>query len=152
MRNVSPHQADLFQQPVFESRAAVPDADLDIDRYRLRMKGAMAKALKPHDRGAIARTMGRMLGGGAMSKAMLDAYTSPAKDHDISLVRFKCLVRATGATALWDIAVSDDGLMVLAGDEPRLAEIARLQQEQRAIGEQLRKLRSVPVQLTREAR
>jgi len=149
MREASPHQSDLFDEPVFESRSPVPLADLDLDRFRRRIKTAMSKALKPHDRGDVASVMGRMLGSGSMSKAMLDAYTSPAKDHDISLVRFKCLVRATCAPELWDMAVSDDGLLVLAGDEPRLAEIARLQQEQRAIGAQLRKLRASPVDIKR---
>ena len=84
-----------------------------------------------------------------MSKTMLDAYTSEAKTHDISLVRFKAVIRATGAIELWDQAVSDEGLIILQGDEPRLAEIARLQQEQKKIGRQLRTLCSVPVNIKR---
>ena len=58
-------------------------------------------------------------------------------------------VGAINAPELWDIAVSDDGLLVLRGDEARLAEIARLQQEQRAIGQRLKTLKSVPVHISR---
>ncbi|MDA4629885.1 hypothetical protein NZA98_01935, partial [Escherichia coli] len=81
-----------------------------------------------------------------LSKATLDAYTAESKDtHDISLVRFKAFVRATDANWLWDTIVSEDGLTMLEGDEARLAEIARLQQEQRAIGAELKTLLAVPV-------
>lgn len=146
-----PHagQGDLFSRPVFESREPAPV--LDIDRFRLRIKGAMSAAITGRnlDRHAVACAMARTLNAPALSKAMLDAYTSPAKDQDITLVRFKALARAIDAPELWDIAVSDDGLLVLRGDEARLAEIARLQQEQRAIGERLRKLRSIPVHISR---
>lgn len=153
LRNL-PHsgQGDLFARPVFETREAAPD--IDIERFRLRIKSAMAAAIREGelDRHAVALDMARALDAPRFSKAMLDAYTSPSKDHDISLVRFKAFVRATGSHSLWDIAVSDDGLIVLRGDEARLAEIARLQQEQRAIGQQLRLLRATPVNIRREPR
>lgn len=142
-------QGDLFTRAVFETREAVPV--LDVDRFRLRIKGAMSAAIGDRnlDRHAIASDMARALNAPALSKAMLDAYTSPAKDQDITLIRFKALVRAINAPELWDIAVSDDGLLVLRGDEARLAEIARLQQEQRAIGQRLKTLKSVPVHISR---
>lgn len=143
-------QQDLFRRPVFESRIAEPT--IDLDRFRARLKRSMSAAIREsgRDRLSIATDMSR-LSGGTVSKAMLNAYTSESKTtHDISVVRFKAFVRAVcsggGDTrSLWDAVVSDDGLTVLGGDEPRLAEIARLQQEQRAIGEQLRRLRAVPV-------
>ncbi len=155
MRNTShaskgaPDQRDLFAKPVFASRDRQADADFDLDRFRLRMKTAMAEALRPHDRADIAARMGRMLGSGAMSKGMLDAYCSPGKDADISLVRFKALTRATGAHILWDRAIADEGLTILIRDEARLAEIARLQQEQMAISAELKRLRAQPVILQR---
>lgn len=149
-----PHagQGDLFARAVFESREAAPV--LDVDRFRLRIKGAMSAAITDRnlDRHAIASDMARALNAPGLSKAMLDAYTSPAKDQDITLVRFKAFARAIDAPELWDVAVSDDGLLVLRGDEARLAEIARLQQEQRAIGAKLKQLRSVPVNISREER
>lgn len=144
------HQPDLFQQPVFESRTASPA--LDVGRFRSRMKRGMAAAIRTShlDRHAVAERVGRIVGAAAFSKAMLDAYTSESKDHDISLVRFKALVRAIDAPDLWDLAVCDDGLLILKGDEARLAEIARLQQEKRAIAAQLRALSAAPVEIDRD--
>lgn len=73
-----------------------------------------------------------------------------SKQVDISLPRFKAFVRATGASfGLWDEVVSEDGLLLLQGDEARLAEIARLQQEQREIAAQLKAMRAVPVRIRR---
>ncbi|MFK5980848.1 MAG: hypothetical protein QM488_18390 [Rhizobiaceae bacterium] len=144
--NIStPFQKDLFTKPVFETRE--PVQKLDLDRFRSRIKRGMAAALSEISlpRADVVKVISAMPGVGNMSKAMLDAYTSEAKSHDISLVRFKALIRATGAIQLWDQAVSDEGLIILQGDEARLAEIARLQQEQKLIGNQLRVLRSVPV-------
>jgi len=61
-------------------------------------------------------------------------------------------VRATGAVWLWDLVVSDDGLTMLEGDEARLAEIARLQQEQRERAAELKALLAVPVNIRRRGR
>jgi hypothetical protein len=146
MRSLSsPHQDDLFHKAVFSSRDR--SDRLDADRFRLKIKQAMSQALNDHDRHVIARDMGQMLGQSSLSKGMLDSYTSPSKNHDISLIRFKALVKCTGANSLWDVAVSDDGLLILQGDEPRLAEIARLQQAQREIGVALKRLTALPVHI-----
>lgn len=45
--------------------------------------------------------------------------------------------------------MSEDGLLLLQGDEARLAEIARLQQEQREIAARLKAMRAVPVRIKR---
>jgi hypothetical protein len=144
-----PAQADMFNAPVFMPRPRL--AALDLDRFRLRLKAAMSSALLSCalDRQAVAAEMGRMLSQPSLSKAMLDCYTAPAKDHDISLVRFKAFTRVTGASQLWDACISDEGLVILQGDEPRLAEIARLQQTQRAIGAEIRRLTAMPVDIRR---
>jgi hypothetical protein len=150
MRHLAhPLQSDLFNAPVFAARARAEM--IDADRFRLRLKMAMsASALQcGRSRESIAAEMARMLRQPSLSKGMLDAYTSPAKDHDISLVRFKAFARATQAASLWDVAVSDEGLLILQGDEPRLAEIARLQQAQRELGAEIRRLISVPVAIRR---
>lgn len=145
-----PSQLDMFQVPVFEVRAAVDQ--IDLDRFRARLKRDMARAIRecPYDRPVIAARMAQYLGLASVSKGALDAYTAESKTgHDVSLVRFKAFVRATGAVWLWDSVVSEDGLLLLQGDEARLAEIARLQQEQRAISDQLRTLKSKPVHIRR---
>ncbi len=144
----SPFQGDFFRKPIFESLTPTPV--LDAGRFRSRLKRAMSAALRDHEtnRETVCAEMSRQLGQ-AVSKGMLDAYTAEAKPHDISLVRFKAFVRAVHAPWLWDVAVSEEGLVILRGDEPRLAEIARLQQEQKAIAAQLKALRSAPVDIKR---
>ena len=64
----------------------------------------------------------------------------------------QAFVRATDALWLWDLIVSEDGLTMLEGDEARLAEIARLQQEQRALAHELKALRSIPINIKRRGR
>jgi hypothetical protein len=146
-----PSQLDFFSKPIFPVRS--PVARIDIDRYRSKMKRAMARAIREcqYDRPTIAARMAQYLGLPTISKAMLDAYTAESKGgHDITLPRFAAFVHATGAMWLWDEAVSDQGATLLVGDEARLAEIARLQQEQESIKAELRSLRSTPVQIRRE--
>lgn len=144
-------QLDMFSEPVFPVREA---AQIDIERFRLRLKRAMARAIRecPYERHVIALRMAQYLQLPSISKASIDAYTAESKQVDISLPRFKAFVRATGAMWLWDEVVSDDGLLLLQGDEARLAEIARLQKEQREIAVKLREMRSVPVAIRRGRR
>jgi hypothetical protein len=145
-----PDQLDFFREPVFPVRVAAEQ--LDASRFRARLKRDMARAIRecPHDRPTIAARMAQFLGLPSVSKAMLDAYTAESKEgHDISLIRFKAFVRATGANWLWDVAVAEEGLILLEGDEARLAEIARLQQEQRELAAELKALRAVPVNIRR---
>lgn len=146
-----PSQLDFFSQPLFPVRS--PVVCIDIDRYRSKMKRAMARAIRecPYDRPTVAARMAQYLGLPSISKAMLDAYTAESKaGHDITLPRFAAFVHATGAMWLWDEAVSEQGATVLVGDEARLAEIARLQQEGEAIKAELRTLRATPVHIRRE--
>ncbi|MCZ7886015.1 MULTISPECIES: formate/nitrite transporter family protein [Agrobacterium] len=145
-----PSQLDFFVETVFPVRSAVDR--IDIDRFRSRLKREMSRAIREcnYDRATIAALMARYLGLSSISRASLDAYTAESKvNHDISLIRFKAFVRATGANWLWDTIVSEDGMTVLEGDEARLAEIARLQQEQRALAAELKVLQAKPVTIKR---
>lgn len=153
MSKLHPDQYSLFGEPLFPVRS--PAAQIDLVRFRSKLKRAMAEAIRqcPYDRPVIAARMAQYLGLPSISKATLDAYTAESKEtHDISLARFKAFVRATGAVWLWDMVVSEDGLTLLEGDEARLAEIASLQQEQRALAQKLKTLRSVPVNVKRRVR
>lgn len=126
---------------------------LDLDRFRSKLKREMARAIREcqYDRPTIAARMAQYLRLESISKAALDAYTAESKaTHDISLVRFKAFVRATGAVWLWDVIVSDDGLLLLEGDEARLAEIARVQQERKALSAELKLLTATPVNIRRK--
>lgn len=145
-----PSQLDFFVETVFPVRSAVDR--IDIDRFRSRLKREMSRAIREcnYDRATIAALMARYLGLSSISRASLDAYTAESKvNHDISLIRFKAFVRATGANWLWDTIVSEDGMTVLEGDEARLAEIARLQQDQRALAAELKILQAKPVTIKR---
>lgn len=146
----SSSQLDLFLEQEFPVRLAAER--IDIDRFRARLKREMARAIRecPYDRPAIAARMAHYLGLPNISKAALDAYTAESKTaHDISLARFKAFVRATGAVWLWDVVVSDDGLLLLQGDEARLAEIAYRQQKIREQQAALKALLSTPVTIKR---
>lgn len=153
MSKPDPAQSDFFAEPVFPTRS--PSERIDLDRFRRRLKHEMARAIREcaYDRPTIAARMASYLGLASISKASLDAYTAESKEgHDVSLVRFKAFVRATGAVWLWDVVVSDDGLLLLQGDEARLAEIERLRQEQRLVAQQIRKLTATPVRIRRSER
>ncbi|SIR41412.1 hypothetical protein SAMN05880590_12717 [Rhizobium sp. RU35A] len=146
----NPAQLDFFLEPLFPVRS--PVTTIDLDRFRARLKREMARAIRecPHSREVIAARMAHYLGLPNLSKMTLDAYTAESKaTHDVSLVRFKAFVRATGAVWLWDFVVSEDGLTLLEGDEARLAEIARLQQEQRELQQRLKTLRATPINIKR---
>jgi hypothetical protein len=148
-----PHQFDFFNEAVFPVRQAAER--IDLDRFRSLLKREMARAIRecPYDRPTIAARMAHYLGLSSVSKGALDAYTAESKTaHDISLVRFKAFVRATGAVWLWDVVLSDDGFILLEGDEARFAEIGRLRQEQRELAAELRTLQARPVASKRRGR
>lgn len=148
--NSDPFQMDMFSEPVFPVRQPVPS--IDLDRYRSKIKRAMAKAIREcqYSRPVIAARMAQYLGLENVSRASLDAYTAESKaSHDISLIRFTAFIHATGATWLWDEVASIQGVTVLIGDEARLAELARLQQERRRIEAEIRRQRQRPVDIKR---
>lgn len=152
-RKPNPDQGELFFSAVYPSRIA--DQTMDLTGFRSKLKKAMSRALKecPYDREVVAMRMASALGQDNFSLATLNAYTAESNEsHDISLVRFKAFIRATGETWLWDLVVADDGLTMLIGDEARLAEIARVQQEREALDDKLKKLKSRPVNIVRRDR
>lgn len=149
----SPDQTDLFFEPVYPTRTA--DETVDVTGFRSKLKRAMSRALKEcqYERVEVAMRMAMALGQDSFSLATLNAYTAESNEtHDISLVRFKAFVRATGANWLWDLVVADDGLTMLVGDEARLAEISRVEQEKAALDARLRDLKSKPVNIVRRQR
>ncbi|MEN5278727.1 hypothetical protein ABE527_17495 [Brucella sp. TWI432] len=150
MSKLHPDQFDFFASDHFPIRT--PVSQLDMQRFRSKLRRAMSEAIRqcPYERPVIAARMAQYLGLPNITKAAIDAYTAESRaTHDISLLRFKAFVRATGAVWLWDMVVSEDGLTLLEGDEVRLAEIAALQQQQRELKAKLKKLTSVPVNVKR---
>lgn len=145
-----PNQLDFFATPLFPVREPIPH--IDLDRYRSKIKRAMSRAIRecPHSRQVIVARMAQYLGLETISRASLDAYTAESNSsHDVSLIRFTAFVHATGALWLWDEVASIQGVTVLIGDEARLAELARLQQERRRIEAEIRRQRMRPVDIKR---
>ena len=93
---------DPYTKDLLTWRPTEPVVRFDADQVRAasldqKICKAMAQALKdcPWDRAVIAERMSGFLGQ-PVSKAMLDAYVSPARDtHQISVVRFMALVHVT---------------------------------------------------------
>ena len=145
-----PSQLDFWSQEIFPVR--MPVQSIDIERYRAKIKRAMARAIRecPHDRPTIAARMAQYLGLSTISKAALDAYTAESKTgHDVTLIRFAAFVHATGALWLWDEVASVQGVTVLIGDEARFAEIERLRQERKRIEAEIRRQSARPVALAK---
>lgn len=145
-------QGDLFE-PIYPSR--MPKTGMDGAALRSKVARAMSEALRecPDDRYAVAMRMAQELGQPSFSKAMLDSYTAESKDaHNISFVKLVAFVRATGCSWLWDFLLKDEGYTVLQGDEARLAEIGRVQQEMKELDQRLKALRAEPVVIGRRQR
>lgn len=143
-------QTDFFEDTVFETRSASDTYDFDL--FRSRVKRGMSEAIRKQslDRNTLASEIARLIGQGSFSKSTLDALTSESKiSHNIRLDQFKAFVIATGERSLWDNVVSDEGLLVIEGNEARLAEIGLLQEKQREISRRLKSLRAVPVMTER---
>ncbi len=150
-------QGDLFASanlyPVRRAERGVRAVDLS-----LRIKTAMGVALKEcPDSAAIVAARMTELSGREISADALYAYTAPSKpEHDMGITRFIAFVRATGATWLWDELLRDDGLLVLEGEEAKLAERGHLEQERRKLEKQIkaldRDLGAAPVQVKRRGR
>jgi hypothetical protein len=97
-------------------------------------------ASDPRSRDEIAGAMSALLGE-EVSRAMLDAYASPARDgHRISVSRMIALVVVTERQDLFDPLMREGGMGVLVGEEVHTArlghldrQIAQLQAERKQI-------------------
>ncbi len=119
---------------------------------------AMSRALKEAaehgiDRVEVARRMSVSLGVD-VSKGMIDAYTSQARDtHNISAVRFKAFVRATGCIWLWNVYLEGEGLTLLQGEEALHAQASLAEKRARALLEEAKRLReAAPLTIKRGRR
>lgn len=147
-----PLQMDFFSEPTFPVRT--PVQQIDLDRYRAKIKRAMARAIRQcqYDRPTIAARMSLYLGVN-VSKAMLDSWTAESKRaHDMTIPRFAAFAHATEAPWLWDEAAAMQGVTMLVGRQAQLAEIGLLQQEKQRVQREIKALLSVPVDLDERAR
>lgn len=117
--------------------AALAGADARVAR-------TVAQALQDdgRDRAVIAAEMSVLLEED-VSKAMLDAYASPARDgHNISFSRMKALIAVTQRFDLLDRELRHIGAALLVGEEVALARVGHLEAQRRAIEAELRKLKT----------
>ncbi|WP_312251044.1 hypothetical protein, partial [Sphingobium yanoikuyae] len=108
--------------------ATLPAALAGVDA---RVARTVAEVLKNDDRDrlVIAAAMSVLLDE-EVSKAMLDAYASPARDgHNISFARMLALIAVTNRFDLLDRELRAIGAAVLVGEEIYTAEIGHIDSE-----------------------
>jgi len=139
---VAEGQGDLFGTqelfPVRRPAERVRPVDLS-----LRIKTGLGQALKecPDSAEIIAARISEMTGQ-RLSGHTLYTFTAPSKaDRQINLVEFVAFVRVTKALWLWDMLVEDDGLVVLQGREAKLAQLGFMQQQSKALDDEMRALK-----------
>lgn len=126
---------DLFADTsIFPVRKIVPMRPAS--KMRFDLATAMGEALRVCGQTGpvIAARMSELLGDDTVTTAQLYAYTAPSRPtHNISLIRFKAFVRATGCDWLWDHMIRDEGAIILRGDEALLAESAIMAKQGRQL-------------------
>jgi hypothetical protein len=77
-----------------------------------------------------------------VSRAMLDAYSSPARaDHKVPMSRFLALLVVTGRQDLLDPLLREIGAALLVGDEVKTARLGQIEQLMAELQEERRHLR-----------
>lgn len=95
----------------------------------------------PRSRAVIAAEMSELLGE-TITVAMLDAYSSPAReDHRVPASRLLALVAVTGRHDLLDPIMREIGAGLLVGDEIKTARLGHLSQQMEAIRLEIKELK-----------
>lgn len=126
MAKAKPHPGQLafdYEAPV---QATLPGALAGLDRLVCETVGTII-ASDGRRREVIAAEMSVLLDD-EVSRAMLDAYSSPAREgHRISLTRFLALVQVTKRHDLMDPLLRMIGAGLLVGEEVHTARIGQLE-------------------------
>lgn len=131
--------------------ATLPAALAGLDA---RIARTVAEILKhdDRDRSVIAAEMTVLLAE-EVSKAMLDAYASPARDgHNISFARMLALVAVSHRFDLLDRELRAIGAAVLVGDEIYTAEIGHIDSEIEKLLRRKKDLKRINPTITRNKR
>lgn len=132
MSRPAPGQASLFDWTPPATVAQFDEAHIRAATLNGRVSRAISTALKEcsEPRAAIAQRMSAFLGE-TVSKNMLDAYASQARDdHSITAVRFIALVHATGDRRLLELFAGQFGWAVIDRKYLPLIDLAALQEKQ----------------------
>lgn len=127
-----------FDPPAPARRAA------DLAGMDRMVAAAVAVALKEdvRSREEIAGAMSSLLGE-TVSKMMLDAYASEARDdHNISASRALALISVTERFDLLDAMVRRIGAALLVGDELHAARLGHLEAQRRKLDAEIKTMRS----------
>lgn len=119
-----------------------------------RIARTVAEALKDdgRDRAVLAIEMSQLLAE-EVSKAMLDAYASPARDgHNISFARMCALIAVTNRFDLLDRELRAIGAAVLVGDEIYTAQVGHIRSEIVRLQQQLKTVERLHPTITRSRR
>tara|TARA_R110000868_G_scaffold230335_2_gene483466 strand:+ start:5072 stop:5533 length:462 start_codon:yes stop_codon:yes gene_type:complete len=119
-----------------------------------RIARTVAEALNhdARDRTIIAAEMGLLLED-EVTKLMLDAYASPARDgHNISFARMCALIAVTKRFDLLDRELREIGAAVLVGDELYAAQVGHLRSEIAKMQSQLKAVERMTPTITRNRR
>lgn len=131
--------------------ATLPAALAGVDA---RVARTVAEVLKHDDRDrlVIAAAMSVLLDE-EVSKAMLDAYASPARDgHNISFARMLALIAVTNRFDLLDRELRAIGAAVLVGEEIYTAEIGHIDSEIEKLLRRKKDLKRINPTITRNRR
>lgn len=110
---------------------SVPRGEAELAGFERFMAGIVAMALKEdeRDRYGVAAAVSRLMGF-EVSKEMLDAYASEARDnHNVSAARFFAIIAVTKRHDLLDIAVKRIGARVLVGEEILTAQLGHIDRQ-----------------------
>lgn len=131
--------------------ASLPAALAGMDA-RIARTVAEALAHDDRDRSVVAAEMSVLLDED-VSKAMLDAYASPARDgHNISFSRMCALIAVTKRFDLLDRELRAIGAAVLVGDELRAAEAGHLRSEINKLNQRLKTVEAMTPTIQRNRR
>lgn len=144
---------DTAQLGLFEPRIAV-SGPAALAGVEAQASGVVAGVLKgdPRTREEIAGAMSAALGED-VSRWMLDAYASPARDaHNISFGRALALMAVTADRSMIEWAVGLLGGTVLWGEEIMVARLGQLETRKRLIDAEIRDIKGRTAPIRREGR
>jgi len=121
--------------------ATAPAALAGLERQICRAAGTILNS-DPRPREVLAALMSVLLDE-EISRAMLDAYASPARtDHRVIMSRFLALVAVTARHDLLDLVLRPIGAGLLVGEEVRTARLGHLDRQMELLKAEARELRT----------
>ena len=150
-RKPRPTAFDPRQLELGLSQAPRRNRDGALSGIERRIASAIALIIKeePRSRYEVAGEVSRLLDD-EVSKAMIDAYSSEAKEnHNISAGRFYALIAATGRFDIFREFCTDIGVDLVIGDEIYTAELGHIAALKAQLAERESKLKKMAPTIAR---